>query len=176
MRAVFFSGELDDTGTEGEIPAAMAEQAARAREVLLESAADLDDAIAEKFLEEQEPDPKELRAAIRRGCIELKIVPVACGTALRNKGIRPLLDAVVDYLPSPAELPPVEGVDPRDRSIHVQRAPRDKEPLAALAFKVAMDEGRKLVFLRIFSGVLEVSRVDLQCPGPDRTRRSPASS
>ena len=77
---------------------------------MIEAAADLDDAIAEKFLEEQEPDETELVAAIRRGCIELKIVPVLCGAALRNKGVRSLLDAVVQFLPSPADLPPVAAV------------------------------------------------------------------
>jgi elongation factor G len=82
-------------------------------------------------------------------------VPVLCGAALRNKGVRPLLDAVVAYLPSPLDLPPVHGVNPRDTEEKLERAPKDSEPLAALAFKVEMDEGRKVVFMRIFSGTLK---------------------
>jgi len=158
MRAVRFSGELDDAGTIGPIPDDLAAAAAEARERLVEAAADVDDAIAEKFLDERPIEPGELRAAIRKGCIALRIVPVACGAALRNKGIRALLDAVVAYLPSPADVPPVVGVDPRDPSVRLRRGPDDGAPLAALVFKVAMDEGRKLVFLRVFSGSLRVGQ------------------
>jgi len=85
----------------------------------------------------------------------VKIVPVLCGTALRNKGIHPLLDAVIAYLPSPADVPPVTGVDPRNTDEKLTRAPKNNEPFAALAFKIAMDEGRKVVFLRIFSGMID---------------------
>jgi elongation factor G len=155
MKTVRFSGEVGDQGTEGPIPDNLLEAARRAREKMIEAAADIDDSIAEKFLAEEEPDDKELIEALRRGCIGLDIVPVLCGTALRNKGIRPLLDAVVDFLPSPLDLPPITGVDPRDPTRTVERAPRNSEPLSALVFKVAMDEGRKNVFLRVFSGVLE---------------------
>ena len=101
--SILMSGELDDEGRRAEIPAEFAAPARAAREKLIEAAADLDDAIAEKFLEEQEPDERELLAALRKGCLELKIVPVFCGAALRNKGVNLLLDAVLDYLPSPAE-------------------------------------------------------------------------
>jgi elongation factor G len=155
MKAVRFSGEIGDPGADGPIPEELLEAARAAREKMIEAAADVDDGIAEKFLAEQEPDERELIAALRRGCIGLDIVPVFCGTALRNKGIRPLLDAVVDYLPSPVDLPPISGVDPRDPTHILERAPRNSEPLSALVFKVAMDEGRKNVFLRVFSGVLE---------------------
>jgi elongation factor G len=155
MQAIYTSGELDDEGRTAPIPAELAQRARAARERLVEAAADVDDAVAERFLEEEEPAEPELVAALRRGCIELKLVPVLCGAALRNKGVRPLLDAVVDYLPSPADLPAVEGVDPRQPSMVLHRAPGDGEPLAALVFKVAMAEGRKVVFMRIFSGVVE---------------------
>ena len=94
----------------------------------------------------------ELKAALRRAVIAVKIVPVLGGTALRNKGIHPLLDAVIDFLPSPADVPPVTGVDPRNTTEKLARLPKNNEPLAALAFKIAMDEGRKVVFLRVFSG------------------------
>jgi elongation factor G len=155
MQAVYLSGELDDAGDVKPIPEDYVEQAREARERLLEAAADVDDAVAVKFLEDQEIEAKELIAAIRRGTINLDFVPVLCGAALRNKGVRKLLDAVVDYLPSPADLPPITGVDPREPSIHVQRHPTDSSPLAALAFKVAMADGRKIVYVRVFSGVLE---------------------
>jgi elongation factor G len=155
MKAVVFTGEVGDEGADRPIPDDLLERARTAREQMIEAVADVDDGIAEKFLAEEEPGEKDLIEALRRGCIGLDLVPVLCGTALRNKGIRTLLDAVVDYLPSPLDLPPVTGVDPRDPTKTVQRAPRNSEPLAALVFKVAMDEGRKNVFLRVFSGVLE---------------------
>jgi len=152
--SILMSGELDDEGRRGEIPAEFSTQARAARERLIEAAADLDDAIAEKFLEEQEPDERELLAALRQGCLELKIVPVFCGTALRNKGVNLLLDAVVDYLPSPDDVPPVEGVDPRDPATTLTRPPQITAPFAALVFKIAMFDGRRLAYLRVFSGRL----------------------
>jgi elongation factor G len=155
MRAVYFSGELEESGSVRPIPAEFESAAAKARERLIEAAADADDAIAEKFLAEQEPEEGELLAALRRACLSLKMVPVLCGAALRNKGIRLLLDAVGDYLPSPIDLPPVEGIVPGQPDKKVSRPPRDAAPLAALAFKIAMDEGRKIVFLRVFSGSLK---------------------
>jgi len=155
MEAIYFSGELADRGTRKPIPEDRVEAARAARERLIEALADIDDGVAEKFLEEIESEPAELLAALRRGCIDLKIVPVLCGAALRNKGIHRLLDAVTELLPSPLDLPPVVGVDPRDVELTVTRSPADKEPLSALVFKIAMDEGRKVLFLRVFSGVLE---------------------
>jgi elongation factor G len=155
MRLLTFTGDPTNEVVEGDIPADQAEVAQAARELLLESVAEVDDAIAERFLEGQEVAAADLAAAIRRACIAVKLIPVLCGAALRNKGVRPLLDAVVDYLPSPLDLPPVHGVDPRDVSVQLSRAPRDTEPVSALAFKVEMDEGRKIVFLRLFSGTLK---------------------
>ncbi len=153
--AVSLSGDLDDEGTRGEIPEQFAEAAGAARERLIEAAADLDDGIAEKFLDEQEPEEGELLAALRQGCLKLKIVPVFCGTALRNKGVNLLLDAVVDYLPSPGDVPPIRGIDPRDPATSLTRPPAVTAPLAALVFKIAMFEGRKVVYLRVFSGKLK---------------------
>ncbi|HXV75928.1 MAG TPA: elongation factor G [Candidatus Polarisedimenticolaceae bacterium] len=154
MKVVRFSGVAGDPGEEGEIPPEFAAGAAEERQRLIEAAADFDDVLAEKFLADDEPEPDELIAAVRRGCVGLGLVPVLCGSALRNKGVRPLLDAVVDYLPSPIDVPPVRGVDPRDPTKTIERTASDKQPLAALVFKVAMDEGRKSVFVRVFSGVL----------------------
>jgi elongation factor G len=158
MRAVRFGDGLESVGTVGPIPDGPAAAAGAARERLIEVLADADDGIAEAYLEEREPDETQVVRALRRACIERKVVPVLCGAALRNKGVRRLLDAVTEYLPSPADLPPVHGVDPRDPGRELVRAPADRGPLAALAFKVAMDEGRKVVFLRVFSGAVESGR------------------
>lgn len=154
MKALIDSGDPKDPVTVGEIPAAMLDAANEAREALLEAVSDVDDDIAEKFLGGETITEEVLRAAIRDACISCRAVPVLCGTALRNKGVRPLLDAVINYLPSPLEVPPITGVDPEDTTKAVVREPKDGAPLAALLFKVAMDDGRKVVFLRIFSGVL----------------------
>jgi elongation factor G len=166
-RAIYFSGAEDDPPREDSIPAAMADKVAAAREKLIEAAADLDDTIATAYLEGKPIEPGTLMAALRKGTILCSIVPVLAGSALRNKGIQPLLDAVCDYLPAPTEVPPIQGKDPTT-NLPTTRPPDDSAPFCALAFKVAMDEGRKTVFLRIYSGVLK--------PGDEvqnaRTRRN----
>ncbi len=154
MRAVSFTGEEADAPAEGDIPESLGGEARAAREHLLEAISDVDDGIAEKFLEGHPIEADELKKAIRRATIAVKLVPVLAGAALRNKGIQPLLDAVVDYLPSPLDVPPIGGVDPKHPERKLQRLPDDKAPFAALAFKVAMDEGRKVVYLRVFSGTV----------------------
>lgn len=153
MQFIRFGEELGVPDELLPIPEEQRSAADAGRQVLIEALADIDDAVAELYLDEREPDEKLLRAAIRRGTLQRTIVPVLCGAALRNKGIRPLLDAVVAYLPSPEDLPPVAGIDPTTEQ-PTSRRPKDKEPFSALAFKVTMDEGRKGVFLRIFSGTL----------------------
>ncbi|HSN28884.1 MAG TPA: elongation factor G [Kofleriaceae bacterium] len=155
MKALMFSGDVTEAPTVAEIPGDLAGAAADARDQMIQSLADLDDAIAEKYLEGAEIPEADLKAAIRKATIAVKMIPVLAGTALRNKGIHPLLDAVIDYLPSPADLPPVHGVDPRNTSEKLSRSPKNNEPFSALAFKIAMDEGRKVVFMRIFSGTIE---------------------
>jgi len=155
MKAIMFTGDVTDTPDVVDIPDELAAVAADARDAMIQALADLDDAIAVKYLEAQELTAAELDAAIRKATIAVKMVPVLGGTALRNKGIHPLLDAVIAYLPSPADVPPVTGVDPRKTDEKLTRAPKNSEPFAALAFKIAMDEGRKVVFLRVFSGTLE---------------------
>jgi elongation factor G len=152
QQALYFSGELEDKPEVRPVPAELAGAVAEARDRLVAAIADTDDGIAEKYLEGAELTLPELKAALRRAVIAVKIVPVLGGTALRNKGIHPLLDAVIDFLPSPADVPPVTGVDPRNTTEKLARLPKNNEPLAALAFKIAMDEGRKVVFLRVFSG------------------------
>ncbi|HWU89618.1 MAG TPA: elongation factor G [Kofleriaceae bacterium] len=155
QKALMFTGDVTEAPEVTDIPADLAASAADARDQMIQSLADLDDAIAVKYLEGQELTPAEIDAAIRKATIAVKMVPVLAGTALRNKGIHPLLDAVIAYLPSPADLPPVAGVDPRNKEEKLFRAPKNAEPFAALAFKIAMDEGRKVVFLRVFSGTIE---------------------
>jgi elongation factor G len=160
MKAIMFTGDVTDTPEIVDIPGELAGVAADARDSMIQALADLDDAIAVKYLEAQDLTVAELDAAIRKATLAVKMVPVLGGTALRNKGIHPLLDAVLAYLPSPADVPPVTGVDPRSIASgkpeeKLTRAPKNSEPFAALAFKIAMDEGRKVVFLRIFSGTLD---------------------
>ncbi len=152
MKAVRFSGNLEVPPEVGPIPPEWQEQADAARETLLETVADVDDGIAERFLGGETISTEDLKAAIRRASLAVKLIPILCGSALRNKGIQPLLDAVVAFLPSPAEAPPVTGVDPHDTEKHLTRAPSEKDPFSALVFKIAMDEGRKVCFIRIFSG------------------------
>ena len=137
-----------------EIPAELCEDAGRAREKVIEAACEADDALLEKYLANGTLDPAEIRAGLRRGTIDLRFTPVLCGTAFRNKGIRPLLDAVVDYLPSPLDVPPLEGVVP-DGGERVARPADDDEPLAALVFKIMTDPFvGHLAFIRVYSGVL----------------------
>ncbi|MDQ3340450.1 MAG: elongation factor G [Myxococcota bacterium] len=159
MKALMFSGDVTEEPEVTDIPAELVSSANDARDQMIQSIADLDDSIAMKYLEGQDLTPAELDAALRKATTAVKIVPVLCGTALRNKGIHPLLDAVIAYLPSPADVPPVEGVDPRSikdgGSEKITRAPKNSEPFSALAFKIAMDEGRKVVFMRIFSGMID---------------------
>jgi elongation factor G len=155
MKQIMFTGDVEDAPEVVELAAEHADAARAARDTLIQAIADLDDAIAEKYLAEQEITGAELHAAIRKATVAVKMIPVLAGTALRNKGIHPLLDAVIGYLPSPAELPPVTGVDPKNTAEKLSRAPKNGEPFASLAFKIAMDEGRKVVFLRIFSGMVE---------------------
>jgi len=155
MKAIMFSGDVVDTPEVVDIPGEHAAVAADARDAMIQALADLDDGIAVKYLDGQDLPAAELDAAIRKATIAVKMVPVLGGTALRNKGIHPLLDAVLAYLPSPADVPPVSGVDPRNKEERLVRAPKNSEPFAALAFKIAMDEGRKVVFMRIFSGTVE---------------------
>lgn len=137
--------------TTDEIPADIAGQVQEERERMIETLADCDDVLADLYLAGEEISVADIHAALRRGVIALKIVPVLCGAALRNKGIQPVLDSVVNYLPSPEDIPPVKGINPKTKEEEVRHS-SDKEPFAALAFKIQMDEGRKLTYLRIYSG------------------------
>ena len=137
--------------SDSDIPAELLPQAKEQRDQMIAMLADADDGIAEKYLNGEELTAAEIVEAIRKAVIALKLVPVMCGSALRNKGIQPLLDAVVRYLPSPEEIPPVKGINPLTKD-EESRQSSDREPLAALAFKIMQDEGRKLTYLRIYAG------------------------
>jgi elongation factor G len=150
---IWHSEDLGMTPEVGPIPDQLQDAAQAQRELLLDAVAESDDALLEQYLAGEALDPERIRAAIRQATLAGKRVPVLVGSGLRNKGIQPLLDAIVWYLPSPPEVPAIVGVDPRDES-PVERPSDSKGPLAALAFKVALDQGRRLTYLRIYSGML----------------------
>jgi elongation factor G len=155
MQAITYGSDLGDQIVVGEIPADLAEQAAAWRDKLVEAVADLDDDIAHRFLEGEAVDAASLRRALRAGTLAAKIIPVLCGSALKNKGVQPMLDAVIEYLPSPLDVPAVIGTDPRNGQ-QVTRHADPAEPFAALAFKIAADPFvGKLAFFRVYSGTLK---------------------
>ncbi len=128
--------------------------AMEAREQLVAQIAEWDDVLMERYLGEEEIAAADLLPLIRKRTLSLEVVPVLCGAALRNKGIQPLLDAIVDLLPCPLDVPPIRGVHPQTKMTE-ERACSDREPLTALAFKIFMDQGRKLTYARIYSGTLQ---------------------
>ena len=155
MNADVYYDELGKDMRVEPIPEDMLELAKEYRAQLVEKAADFDDEIMEKYLEGEEVGADQLRAAIRKGTLAVKLVPVTCGTSYRNKGVQKLLDAIVDYLPSPLDVPSVEGIDPANGETRVRKA-SDDEPFSALAFKIMTDPfvGR-LAFIRVYSGKCE---------------------
>ncbi len=150
--------ELGDSYHDVEIPSELEEEAKEHRDALIEKIAECDDALMEKYVQEEEINEEEIRRAIRKATVHREITPVFCGAAYRNRGVQPLLDGVVDYLPSPLDRPPVTGFDPADQT-PVERQASVKEPLTALVFKIAMEEGRKLSYLRVYSGTLRPEKV-----------------
>jgi len=146
----------DDLGVsfqESPIPEDYKEEASMYRERMIELLADNDDGIMEKYLSEEEIDTQSIKKAIRQATIKLALVPIFCGAALRNKGIQPLLDGIVEFLPSPLDVPPVKGINPKTKEFE-SRSATSKEFLSSLAFKVAMDQGRRMTYLRIYSGIM----------------------
>ena len=138
-----------------EIPAELRAQAEEYRHALIEAAVELDDEALERYLGGEEPDAATLKRCIRKGALAHKLVPVLCGSAFKNKGVQPLLDAVVDFLPSPLDVPPIQGIKPGSDEV-VERRSDDAEPFAALAFKIMSDPFvGTLSFVRVYSGVVE---------------------
>jgi elongation factor G len=138
-----------------EIDASLMPDALEARDRLVAMVAEWDEGLMERYLLGEEITASDLIPIIRKLTLQLKVVPILCGTALRNKGIQPLLDAVVDFLPSPMDIPPIDGVNPLTKAKE-HRISSEREPLAALAFKIVMDQGRKLTYARLYSGKLKV--------------------
>ncbi len=137
------------------IPAELTDAADRARAQLIETVAEHDDTVMELYLEGQDPSEEQLQAGIRRGILDGAFTGVLCGSAFKNKGVQPLLDAVNDYLPSPLDVPAIQGFKPGDESTKLERHPSEEEPFSALAYKVAVDQHLgKLTYIRVYSGVL----------------------
>lgn len=156
MKAFRFTGDMGETVIEGEVPAEMKDLAEEWREKMVEKVAETDDALTEKYLNGEDISEEEIKKAMRAGVIAGTLIPVLTGTALQNKGVQLVLDAVIDYLPSPLDVPAIKGIDVRDGEIEIDRHADDDEPFSALAFKVATDPFvGQLTFFRIYSGTLK---------------------
>lgn len=154
-KAVIYVDDLGTRSEVSEIPADMVDLVEEYREKLLEAVAEVDEELMVKYLDGEEITEEEIKKAIRRATIEVKMIPVLCGSSFKNKGVQPLLDAVVDYLPSPLDIPAVKGFEV-DTGAEIHRAAGDDEPFAALAFKIMSDPYvGKLAFFRVYSGTLE---------------------
>ena len=161
MEGADFKGVIDlirmkaivwDTESKGEtfnvvdIPLSFLDHAQTARDFMIENAAEQDETLLEYYLENDSLDEKQIILGLRQGTISNKIVPILCGSALKNQGVQPVIDAIIDFLPSPVDIPPIRGLNPETGSEEL-RNPRTKEPLCALAFKVIMDKvGRRFLF------------------------------
>ncbi|CAB4928430.1 unannotated protein [freshwater metagenome] len=155
MKAITYTDDLGKDVIEGEIPAEHLERAQAARAHLLEEISHYSDELLELLLEDAEIPVPVLKAAIRSATLGIHLTPILCGSSFKNKGVQPLLDAVIDYLPSPLDVPPVEGIDPKTEETVVRNA-NDSEPFAALAFKIMSDPFvGKLTYFRVYSGHLE---------------------
>ncbi|MFB2976029.1 elongation factor G [Microseira sp. BLCC-F43] len=153
MRALIYKDDVGKEITETDIPADLQAKAEEFRLKLVEAVAETDDVLTEKYLEGEEFTEEEIKQALRKGTIDGTIVPMLCGSAFKNKGVQPLLDAVIDYLPAPIDIPAIKGTKPD--GAEVERRASDEEPLSALAFKIMADPYGRLTFIRVYSGVLK---------------------
>ncbi|MFA5871473.1 MAG: elongation factor G [Parcubacteria group bacterium] len=170
MKAVYFEGDKGEKVVEKDVPAELADQAKEWREKMIEKIAETDDTLTEKFLGGEEISVEELKSALRKATIEVRLFPVFCGTALRNKGVQPVLDAVVDYLPSPADVPPVKAINPKNNE-ELEIKPDDSAPFAALAFKVATDPFvGQLTFFRVYTGTVKAGSYALNASKEEKER------
>ena len=171
MKMIKFEGEHGEKVVEQEIPDELLEKAKNARQEMIEKVVEQNDELMNRYLDGQEISVEELKKTIRQATIAYKLVPVFCGSALKNKGVQPLLDAVDDYLPSPADLPPIEGFSPNNPDEKISRELNDSDPLCALAFKVATDPFvGTLTFFRIYSGVLKAGSYVLNANSGQKER------
>ena len=155
MDAIIYEDDLGKVSDEVEIPEDLKEMAEEYREKMLEAAAETDDVLMEKYLGGEEITEAELKKAIRKATVECKMTPVTCGSSFKNKGVQPMLDAVVDYMPAPTDIPPIKGVNP-DTEEEDCRPSSDSEPFSALAFKIMADPYvGKLAFFRVYSGTID---------------------
>ena len=155
MEAIVYEDDLGKVEDEVAIPDDMKDQAEEYREILLEALSELDDDFMEKYLGGEEITEDEIKAVIRKGTVSCKLCPVTCGTSYRNKGVQPLLDAIVDYMPAPTDIPPIAGVNP-ETGEEDHRPASDEAPFSALAFKIMTDPYvGKLAFFRVYSGILD---------------------
>lgn len=170
MKAYTFEGEMGEKIIEGEIPAELLDKAKQWREKMVEKISETDDALTEKYLGGEEISVEELKAALRKAVIATRLVPVFTGTALRNKGVQLVLDAVIDYLPSPIDIPAVKGTHPKTGE-EIERKAADSEPFSALAFKVATDPFvGQLTFFRVYSGTLKAGSYVLNSTKGEKER------
>ncbi len=171
MKAITFSDDADTAAIIGEIPPQLLDEAKRYRAMLVEKVSETDEDLTTKYLEGREISEQELHLVLRRATIAGKIVPVLCGAALRNKGVQMMLDAVMDYLPSPLDIPAVKGTLPDDETTELFRGPDENEPTAALVFKILTDPyvGR-LAFVRVYSGKLATGQTLLNSARGQRER------
>jgi len=171
MRAFIYKDEMGREIEETDIPADLQTKAEEWRAKLIEAIVENDEALMEKYLAGEQIPIEDLKRVLRKAVINLDIVPVLCGTALKNKGIQQMLDAINDYMPSPLDIPPVTGTDPDDPSKVLERKTDDSEPLAALAFKVAVDPFiGKLCFFRVYSGVIRAGTYVLNMTTGEKER------
>src|ERR687890_2452557 len=174
MKALIWKDETKGAEYEVvDIPAELRDEAEATRHKLIEAVADVEEELMMKYLEDEGASitEGEIRAALRKGCIELKLVPVVTGSAFKNKGVQTLLDAVVDFLPSPLDIPPVEAMNPDKPEEKIMRHADDKEPFSGLAFKIMTDPFvGQLVFVRVYSGHLKTGDSVLN-PGKGKTER-----
>ncbi len=170
MRAEVYYDDLGKDVRDEEIPADMMDQAQEYHDAMVEAIAELDEDLMMKYLEGEEITVDELKAALRKGVCNVQIIPVLCGTAYRNKGVQPLLDAVIDYMPAPTDIPPIKGVNPDTEEEDVRHS-SDEEPFSSLAFKIMTDPyvGR-LTFFRVYSGTLTAGSSVLNATKGNRER------
>ena len=170
MKALIYKDDQGKEIEETDIPADLQDKVEEFRTKLIEAVAETDDVLTEKYLEGEEFSEEEIKTALRKGTIKGTIVPLICGSAFKNKGVQPLLDAVVDYLPAPSDIPPIKGQLPD--GTEVLRSASDTEPLSALAFKIMADPYGRLTFIRVYSGILKKGSYVLNATKDKKERAS----
>jgi len=170
MKAVYFEGDKGEELREDEIPEEAAVDAKKWRDKMIEKIAETDDALTEKYLQGKEISMEELKKALRQATISVRLFPVYCGSALRNKGVQPVLDGVVEYLPSPLDIPEAKGIDPKNNQ-EITVKPDDSQPFSALAFKIATDPFvGQLTFFRVYSGIIKAGTYILNSTKNEKER------